>query len=211
MKNLIIIGARGFGREVYNLAKRCDGYNKEFVIKGFLDDKAEALLGFNYPSQIISSVEDYSPEKDDVFVCALGDVQWKMKYSAIILDKGGEFFNLIHPSAIIMDNVSMGKGVIIMPHVLISNDSTVGDHVTIQAFTALGHDCKIGDWSQLNSYSFMGGFCELEKGVTLNPQSVILPKLKVGENAVVGAGSVVIKNVKPKTTVFGNPAKVLNF
>jgi len=211
MKNLIIIGAGGFGREVYNLAKRCNGYNTDFLIKGFLDDKIDALSEFNYPAKVISSVEDYKPEKDDVFVCALGDVRWKMKCSNIILNKGGEFFSLIHPSTTVMDNVNLGKGLIIMPNVLISNDSTVGDFVTIQAFTAIGHDCKIGDWCQLNSYSFLGGFCELENGVTLNPQSVLLPKLKVGENAIVGAGSVVIKNVKPKTTVFGNPAKVLNF
>jgi len=211
MKNLIIIGAGGFGREVYNLAKRCNGYNTDFVIKGFLDDKTDALSGFNYPVKIISSINGYKPEKDDVFVCAMGDMQWKMKCSNTILDKGGEFFNLVHPSTIVMDNVSLGKGLIIMPNVLISNDSTIGNYVTIQAFTAIGHDCKIGDFGQLNSYSFMGGACELEKSVTLNPQSVLLPKIKVGEYAVVGAGSVVIKNVKPQTTVFGNPAKVLSF
>ena len=74
MKNLLIIGARGFGREVYSLAKEAQGYHKEFVVKGFLDDKADALNGMgNYPP-IIDSVEHYLPEEDDVFVCALGDV-----------------------------------------------------------------------------------------------------------------------------------------
>ena len=211
MKNLIIIGARGFGREVYNLAVQCSGYKREYNIKGFLDDKADALNGFDYSSKVISSVEDYKVTDGDVFICALGDVEWKKKYTEIVLAKGGEFINLVHPTVIVSGNVKLGKGLIIMPNVLISNETTVGDYVTMQAFTAVGHDCKIGAWSQLNSFSFMGGFCELEEGVTLNPKATILPKLKVGAYAVVGAGSTVIKNVKSKTTVFGNPARVLNF
>lgn len=60
MKNLLIIGARGFGREIYNLALESIGYGTEFTIKGFLDDKKEALDGYDgYPS-IISSVENYA-------------------------------------------------------------------------------------------------------------------------------------------------------
>jgi len=211
MKNLIIIGAGGFGREVYGLAKRCDGYNADFVIKGFLDDKTDALSGFNYPVGIISSIADYRPERDDVFVCALGSVQQKMKCFNIILDKGGVFINLIHPSSIIMDNVKLGTGLIIMPNVFMTNDITIGNCVTIQAFSVIGHDCQVGDGSHLSSYSFLGGCCKLEGAVTLHTKATILPKLKIGEKAVIGAGSVVIKNVKAGVTVFGNPAKVLNF
>ena len=87
MKNLVIVGARGFGREVYDLATQCSGYNLEYVIKGFLDDKADALDGFeNYPS-IISSVEDYKIEEDDVFVCALGTVGLKKHFAYLIIAK----------------------------------------------------------------------------------------------------------------------------
>ena len=59
MKNLLIIGARGFGREVFDISTQTKEYNNDWIIKGFLDDKVDALEGFNnYPS-IISSVEDY--------------------------------------------------------------------------------------------------------------------------------------------------------
>ena len=53
MKHLLIIGARGWGREVYEIAKACIEKNADFAIKGFLDDKADALNAYeNYP-QII--------------------------------------------------------------------------------------------------------------------------------------------------------------
>ena len=115
MKNLLIIGARGFGREVFGISTQTKEYNNDWIIKGFLDDKVDALEGFNnYPS-IISSVEDYEVQEDDLFICALGDVIYKKKYIKMILDKGGLFTNIIHPSSMIGLNSKIGNGVIICP------------------------------------------------------------------------------------------------
>jgi sugar O-acyltransferase (sialic acid O-acetyltransferase NeuD family) len=211
MKNLLIIGARGYGREVYDLAKQCTGYNTEYTIKGFLDDKSDALEVFdNYP-QIISSVEEYQIQKNDVFVCALGSIQWKKHYTEIILSKGGQFINLIHPSVILNTNAKIGMGLIIFMYVNISNDCIIDDFVTIQGYVGLGHDTKIGKWSHLNSFSFTGGFVVLEEEVCLNTRATLLPNIIVRKGAVVGAASLVIKNVKENTTVFGVPALRLKF
>ena len=206
MKNLIIIGARGYGREVYDLAKQCLGYNTEYIVKGFLDNKPDALASFeNYP-KIISSVEDYEILENDIFVCALGSVIWKKHYIEIILSKGGKYINLIHPSVIFNTNAKIGNGVIIFMYVNISNDCVIEDFVTIQGYAGLGHDTKIGKWSHLNSFSFTGGFVVIKDEVCLNTRATILPKVIVHKGATVGAASLVIKNVKENTTVFGVPA-----
>jgi len=211
MKNLIIIGARGYGREVCGLARQCSGYNTEYIIKGFLDDKPDALDGFeNYP-EIISSVEKYEIQENNVFVCALGSVQWKKHYVEIILSKGGKFINLIHPTVIFTSNVKLGNGLIIFMYSNISNDCIVDDFVTIQGFVAIGHDSKIGKWSHINAYSFTGGYAILEEQVCLNTRSTVLPHIIVRKGATVGAASLVIKNVKEGTTVFGVPAKRIEF
>jgi sugar O-acyltransferase (sialic acid O-acetyltransferase NeuD family) len=211
MKNLIIIGARGFGREVYDLAKQCSGYNVEYIIKGFLDDKSGPLSDFkNYP-KIISSVEDYEIQENDIFVCALGSVKWKKYYIELILAKGANFINLIHPSTILNTNVITGKGLIVFMHSNISNDCIIEDFVTIQGFVGLGHDTRICKWSHLNAYSFTGGFVVLEEEVCLNTRATILPHVTIHKGATVGACSLVIKNVKEETTVFGVPAKKLSF
>ena len=211
MKNLLIIGARGFGREVFNLAKQSIAYNKEYLIKGFLDDKYDALQGFeNYP-KIISPVENYVIQEEDVFICALGDVNFKNSYVQIILNKGGEFINLIHPTVILNTNVRLGKGLILLNNVVISNDCVLGNFVSVQPFSVIGHDSKIGDYCHLNAYSFMGGYSVLEPSVTLHTKATILPNIKVKENAIVGAMSLVIRNVPANVTVFGIPAKKLKF
>lgn len=206
MKHLVIIGARGFGREIYCSALESIGYGTEFDVKGYLDDKKDALEGYaGYPS-IISSVEDYEIQPDDVFICALGDVHWKRHYVQKILDKGGEFITLIHNSAYVSKNVKIGIGCIILAGSRVHCDVTIGNYTTIQPHVIIGHDCRIGNMCQFNSNTMLGGFVTIEDDVTLHTSAILLPKAKVHANAIVGAGSVVLRSIKANTTVFGNPA-----
>ena len=211
MKNLLIIGARGWGREVYNMLPHCIGYETEFTVKGFLDDKPDALDGMPGYPPIISSVEDYEPQPDDVFVCALGEAQWKQYYAEMVMEKGGQFINIIHETVEIERNSTIGNGCIICKFVGISCDTHIGDFVTIQAYAGIGHDVSIGNYCHLGVRSFMGGGSLLGVSTAIQTNSIILPQVKVGSNCMVGAGAVVIRKVKDGTTVFGNPAMVVKF
>lgn len=211
MKQLLIIGARGWGREVYALTHYCHGYNTEFEVKGFLDDKADALDGLAGYPPIIGTVEDYEPQADDIFVCALGDNAWRKHYAEIILRKGGKFTNLIHYLAYIGQNTKLGQGCIISHEVSISCDVTIGDFVNFQRLVDIGHDVHIGNYCSLGNKCFMGGGASLGNGATIQTGAIILPHMQVGEDSTVGAGAVVIKRVRDGETVFGNPAKVLKF
>ncbi len=211
MKQLLIIGARGWGREVYNVLPDCLGYGKDFICKGFLDDKNDALEGMAGYPPIIDSVEHYEIQPEDVFICALGDVHWKKHYIEIVLSKGGEFINLIHKSAIIRRNTKLGVGCIIFDNVGISCDIEIGDFVTFQSYVNVGHDAHIGDYCHLGCMSFMGGGSVLGDTTVIQISSIILPHVKVGNDCTVGSGSVVIRNVKSGLTVFGNPAKKIDF
>jgi len=211
MKKLLIIGARGWGREIFNMIPKCLGYGKEFEVKGFLDDKADALNGMSGYPPIIDSVENYEIQEDDVFICALGDAHWKKHYAEIIMNKGGKFINIIHNTASIGRNTQIGLGCIITNNVGISCDITIGDFVTFQSYTIIGHDARIGNYCHLGCRSFMGGYSVLGDTTTIQTNSIILPHVKVGNDCTVGAGAIVIKKVKDDTTVFGNPAKKIDF
>lgn len=67
MKNLVIIGAGGMGRTMYNIALECLGFKTEFQIKGFLDDDLSALDGFDGYPPVLGKVSDYEIDADDVF------------------------------------------------------------------------------------------------------------------------------------------------
>ena len=211
MKNLLIIGARGFGREVYNTALEGIGYGEEYIIKGFLDDEFGALDGYEGYPPIIDSVENYKIETDDVFICALGDVHYKKKYVDLVIERGGEFISIIHKTAVIERNTQIGKGCVLSRNVQISCDCKIGDYVTMNFMAVVGHDAVIGNYSHLNSMSFMGGYSELKEFVTMHTGAILQPRKKIGKNSVAGAGSFIYKNIKDNTTVFGNPAQELQF
>ncbi len=210
MNELLIIGARGFGREIYNLAEKCHGYNINWKIKGYLDDKSDALNDYQGYPPIIESVESYKVKPNDVFVCALGDVKQKQKYVKMIKDKGGAFLSLVHNTSTIRNGTKLGEGLILFPFVHITTNVSLGSWVSILPFSVLGHDVTIGNFCHLNSYSFIGGFTRLGNLVTVNTGATIIPGMSIGDNAVIGAGSVVIKDVLENTTVFGNPARKVN-
>lgn len=210
MKKLIIIGARGYGRIVYNIAVDSIEHGADFQIKGFLDGKSDALDGLDGYPPILSSVEDYEIQPNDVFICALGESKYKKEYAEKILAKGGEFISIISPKAYMQTNVKLGKGCVIGYMSSIGCDTTIGDFVTVLSYANIGHDVTIGDWSHVGADTFMGGFSSLGENVMLQTGAKIIPHKKVGDYAYVGIGSIVMKSVKSGTTVLGYPAKVID-
>lgn len=213
MKHLLIIGARGLGREIYRTFIHTEPFlSKEIDVKGFLDDKADALDGLkgDWPP-IIGSVETYEIQLDDVFFCALGDAHWRKHYAELISSKGGTFINIIHPSASVSPVATIGEGCTIGAFTTISPNVTIGKHVMIQAYDDFGHDSSIGDYASIESYVFLGGYASVGELATMHTKSSIIPHKSVGKECVVGFGSVVMKNVKDGQHVLGNPAKRIDF
>lgn len=209
MRHLIIIGARGCGRETYALFLECKKKLGDVECIGFLDSDPHILDDFtNYPP-IISSPEEYQPKPDDVFITALGDPHWVKHYSEMIESKGGKFISLISPYAAVSGGAEIGFGCIISGLTLISSDVTIGKHSNIGIFSVIGHDVCIADYCHIGAYTFIGGGCQIGQGVTLHPKASIIPHKKIGDNAIVGIASTVLRNVKPNTTVFGSPATAI--
>ena len=157
MKHLIIIGAGGFGREVYSTALESIDYGVEYVVKGFIDDNVHALDAFEGYPPILDTIDNYQPQDTDVFACAVGDVRTRRILSEKIMSKGGVFQTLIHKTAYIGKNAKVGDGCIILAGARIHCDVTVGKHVIIQPYSILGHDVNVGNWTLINALADCGG------------------------------------------------------
>lgn len=210
MKNLIIIGARGWGREVLwsvsGLVR-----NGEIAVKGFLDSNSHALDGLigDFPP-ILGSVEEYDVQPDDIFFCAMGEPAWRKHYVELIEAKGGHFYTFVSPKAIISPNAVIGEGSFIAADTTISDNVVIGKQSMIHGLCTLGHDVKIGDYVSIEAYCFFGGYSSVGNNSAVHVRSTIIAHKKIGENSSVGAGSVVLRNVKDGVHVFGNPATKIN-
>lgn len=207
MKNLIIIGAGGMGRQVLSFAKSCNEYGKEYDIKGFLDDNPHAMEGYDGFPPVLGTVDGYQIQPNDIFFNSIGDVAAKKDCINKILAKGGEFITLIHPTAIISEGSRVGRGCMFSARSGLGIESTVGDFCLIQDNAIIGHDVHVGNFCRIDCNVVLIAGVKLDDGVCVHTSSVINHNVHVGEEATVGALSFVIRNVKPGTTVQGNPAK----
>lgn len=210
MKNLVIIGAGGFAREVFDMANYCYGSDPDFKVKGFLSDGPSNIEEMGYPA-VLNTVSEYEIEENDVFFCGIGSVQDRKKCVEIILLKGGIFINLIHPNVVIAPSVKIGIGVAIKAYCVLASDVVIEDFTFLQSAVIMGHDVHIGKYCQINSFSFFAGCSKLEELVFVGAHSKFIQSAKAEEQSVIGIGSLVLRKVKKGTTVFGSPAKVVKF
>ena len=209
MKNLIIIGAGGMGRSLYNIALGCSGYGTEFVIKGFLDDNIHQLDDYHGYPPILDTISNYNVQKNDVFTCSIGDVKTKFRLCSSILERGGEFITLIHKQARVCSNVILGNGCVVAPFCLVDCDAMVGEMCMLQSDAIIGHDCVIGDYSRIDTHVTLVAGTKIGNRVTIHTSAVINHRVVVEDDSTVGASSFVIRKVKSGSTVVGNPAKKL--
>lgn len=213
LKNLIIVGAGGFGREVFHWLKDwIDAYDTrryDFQIKGFLSlDKSE-LDGFDIPIGILGDEETYEYQKNDLFVMGVGQPGLKRKIANRMLELKAEFFTLIHPTAIVCSSAKIGTGVVVCPFSTVSSDVGLGDFVMLNAFASVGHDCSVGDFCVLSSYANLNGFVTLESEVFLGTRATVVASRTVGTQSRLSAHALVVSNVPSQTTVLANAGRFI--
>jgi sugar O-acyltransferase (sialic acid O-acetyltransferase NeuD family) len=206
--HLIVVSAGGFGRNVVSIARQDAAFGKAWDVKGFLDDRPGVQGLPDVP--VLGDPLTYRVQEGDIFVCALGDPAARRKYSAS-LDAQGADFIVLRPSLSAGERVSIGRGCLFEPNVSIGADAALGAFVTVLSTTILGYGVRVGDYSQIGSFVFCGGGAQIGRDVVIHPHATVLPGVKVGDGAVIGAGSVVIRDVPAGVTMIGNPAKPFAF
>lgn len=205
---VLIVGAGGWGREVLAQMQGDQACGTEWTIAGFLDTRAHILDGFNCDIPIVGDPLNYIPRADDHFVCAIGAPYARQQYVQPLLDKGARFIPIL-TGAFLNPRIHIGQGSLLCHRVQLSPDVWLGDFSNIHTSCVIGHDVRIGHYAQVGAMCFIGGGAQIGDFAIIHPHATILPGIVVGEGATVGAGAVVVKNVPPGSTVFGNPARVI--
>lgn len=201
MQALILLGHGGFGREVAAwIAARSLPYH----VQGFLDDThdGDAILG---------PIRGHEPLGDgkSLYLACLGNGHARRRLRLELAEKGADFATVIFPEVTSASVLTASKNSLFMGACSISHNVKMGDDVLVQGFAIIGHDVEVSDGCTISNHAFVGGGAKLGACCTIHPHAVVLPNVSIGEGAMVGAGSVAIKDVPPYSTVFGVPAKFI--
>ncbi|MBQ7155783.1 MAG: hypothetical protein IJR85_09555 [Synergistaceae bacterium] len=214
MQDIIIVCAGGFGREVHALIRainrhaKAKGEEEPYNILGFLSDVPDALDGIDIDSRIIGDIQNWQPEGSEVYALGISTPKSKEKLAELLKGRGARFVSLVSPSLYIPETVEIGEGSIITAY-CIGDCTKIGKFVNV-AGTMVGQDAVIGDYSTTTGLANITNAI-IGKRVFVGSHAVIMNKKKIGDDAFVCVGSVVVRNVKAGTKVFGVPAKVVDW
>ncbi len=206
MKDIIIVGASGLGREIADWIEDINEVAPTWNVLGYLDDNLEALNGYPSDFKVIGRISEWEPKPSQWFACGLAFPEVKRHCVGLLQSKGAKFATIIHPTAIISKYAEIGEGTVITQRSGLNTNTKVGKFVTLLE-SRMGHDSSIGDFSTLSGDCNINGHVSIGQDVYVSCGVSIAPSKKIGDGAKIGIGSIVISNVKPGVTVFGNPAK----
>ena len=207
MTSLVIVGAGGFGREVFQLVEDINAGAHRFDVRGFLDDGELAPEALARLRSDVLGPTALLAEIDADYVIGIGTPKPRRKIDLVARRYGRRAATLRHPSATLGRDVQLAEGVIVAAGARLTANITVGRHAHINVNCTIGHDTVIQDFATLYAGVHLGGGVVIEEEATLGTGCVVLPYVRVGRGAVVGAGAVAVHDVPPDTTVVGPSAR----
>lgn len=208
-KDIVVVGTGGQGKGIVDIARHLGRR-----VAGFVDVESAANIGKTINGvPVLAALPDLGGGIDAQaveLVIGYGNTRRKREIAEAL---AGQFIfaTLISPAAHVEPSVVAGPGAVIHPMAVVMHDSRIGAHAKIDPQCVVAHDNRIGDFANLTPGCLLGGFVKVGIGVQINMGATVIPRMTLGDWCTVGAGAVVIKDVAPETTVFGNPARALTF
>ena len=212
MKKLVIIGGFGNGTVVQSTVEDINAITPTWKLLGFLNDRdlgtinGLPVLGkidYANAQRLLEDPEVYfffsliSVKLNHTFIHRLWELEIPKE----------RFATIVHPTAVVSKFAKIGFGTCVQPFVSIGPNVKIGDHVQIFAQSMIGHGATLHDYSYVATNAVVGADVVLHEGAYLGTNSTTLEFISLGKWALVGIGTVVIKDVPEFAKVVGNPAR----
>ena len=199
---LMVIGSSGHAQSVLEAADSAG-----FVIDGTIStENSDGDIGF---ASLLSALHDI-----DLVTTALAlghgvnHVRFRAFEEVLSVFPQAQFPPIIHSSAWVSPTASLGRGAVVLSEASVGSGSTLGVGALINTGASLDHDSTLGDFASLGPGARTGGNTLIGPRTMLGLQAGILQGRTIGEDAVVGAHSLVIEDIPPLSVAMGTPCRV---
>ena len=174
------------------------------------DSRTRLICGRSYPVLHESSMTEEEVCKGSSFVLGIGGLEHvgtRKRLAEKMKKMNSTPHSIVSPRACIHDRATLQLGVQVLCKSFIHLGCEIDEHVIVNTGAQIDHDCTIGSYCHIAPGAILGGNVTVEAEVHVGMGAIILEGRRVGNGAIVGAGSVVTKDVAPGVVVVGNPAK----
>lgn len=211
MKEIVIIGAGGLGKEIKWLIDTINRKSPTWNVLGFIEDESKSdLFGLDFfGSKILGSeiwVKDYSTEI--YVICAIGKSSVRKKvYEKFSNSLNVKLATLIDPSVLVDKTVVIGEGSIICHNCTLTVDTIIGKGVLMNTGTSVGHDSEVGNYCTFLTNSIAAGETKFGECCDIGSGAFILQGKSIAANTTLAPLSSVLKDITEAGIYAGNPAR----
>jgi sugar O-acyltransferase (sialic acid O-acetyltransferase NeuD family) len=185
---IVVFGCGGHDRVVADALKVAGAPLAGFWTNGHL-----LLLSTISRCLVIAAASKSRNFRKYTILIAISETRLRRRLSLLVLDRGGNLAEAVHPSAVIAPNVSIGQGTAIMAGVVINTSSRIGRFAIINTGATVDHDNLIKDGVHISPGCHLAGNVISREDAFI----VITPRCQIGTRAAIGAGAAVISDIAP--------------
>lgn len=208
LPQLVIWGVGGHARVIVDIVNLTEGYE----IIGFLDEVNPQYRPVTFcRAPVLGGAEQLEMLREEGvvnIVFGFGNCQARMARADIARSHGFILATLIHPKAIVAQDVVIGAGTVIAAGAVINPGSCIGENVIVNTGATIDHECAIEDGAHICPGVHLAGNVIVGAGAWVGIGATVIQKIRIGVGAVIGAGAVVLRDIPANTTAYGVPARI---
>lgn len=202
-KKSVLVGYSGYGKVVGEAAFLSNQNLRYYVEKKIIKDNPYDLefLGNEKSSNFKGFNKDYN------FILGIGDNIDRKKATIFLESKNEKIISIIHPTSNLSSFIELGCGVYIGKNVSINPFTEIEKYSIINTSSIIEHYCKIGPFSNIGPGVVISGNVTIGKNAYVGANTFIKEGTTIGDNVIIEAGSVIIRDVESNNKIVGNPAR----
>lgn len=212
MIDLVILGTAGNSLEILDavIAGHRAALGPQYRPVGFLDDNPQSWGASVHGVPVLGGLAKARQIAGASFINGIGSTASYRRKPAILDGLGlsdDRFATVTHPSAVVSTFARIGAGTALLQNVVICSGASIGRHVQVLPLSVVSHDAQIEDYATIAGGVCLSGFVSVGRASYVGSNASVRERITIGAEALVGMGSVVLRDVAPGAVVAGSPAK----